>query len=104
MKATSEDAEPIDRDAPGSVDAVIKAYLRDEMFTEHLAKATQDMRAAILKRFQNTTTPNGRRFGDNQIATLQAKEGRERLADELAKQSTPAAQKNSQSRADDAGA
>lgn len=50
------------------------------------------MRGAAQNPFL-TTTPTRRRFGDNQIATLQTKEGRGRLADELAKQSTHPAQK-----------
>ncbi|MDF0495325.1 hypothetical protein [Bradyrhizobium yuanmingense] len=51
------------------------------------------MRGAAQNPFP-TTTPTRRRFGDNQIATLQTEEGRDRLADELAKQSTHPAQKN----------
>lgn len=92
-KLTDPDAETVDRDAPGSVDSVIKNYLKDEMFTD-LAKATQCMRAAILKRFRNSVTPGGRRFGDNMIATLQTEKGKTRLKEEITKQSTPAARKN----------
>jgi hypothetical protein len=94
LKLTAPDAEPVDRDAPGSIDRAIKDYFNDTTFTDDLAKATQGMRAAILKRFRDAVTPGGRRFGENQIATLQTEKGRERLADEFARQSTPAAQKN----------
>lgn len=93
LKKTSPDAEPVERDAPGSIDRVIKQYKASPMFTDELAKATQSNRAAFLKRFQNATTPAGRRFGDNMIATLATEKGRDRIRDELAKL-TPNAQMN----------
>jgi integrase/recombinase XerD len=81
----------LDRDDPGSVDAVIKCYLVDPSFTENLSEATQNMRRPILKRFQEFKTPSGFRYGEAPIAELPNKQ--QRIKDVL-KGLTPAAQKN----------
>jgi integrase len=62
------------RTKAGSVDASIVAYYKDDAFTKTLALATQKMRRPILDRFRNCRTPNGRRYGENRLATLRPKD------------------------------
>lgn len=60
------------RTKAGTIDAVVVAYLRHESFTKGLAEATQNMRRPILDHFREFLTPSGRRYGGNNIATLQS--------------------------------
>jgi integrase len=54
----------------GTVDASVIAYFRHDVFTKGLAKDTQDGWRQVLERFVDHKTTSGRRYGDNQIATL----------------------------------
>lgn len=73
----------------GSLDALVLRYLKSDAFTKELALATQNMRRPILDRFRDHLTPSGRRYGDNQIASLPP----ERVKDAI-KHLTPNAQRN----------
>src|SRR5262249_25207350 len=53
-----------DRHDPGSVDAVITAYLNSKQFSDDLAATTQRMRRALLKRFTAE-------HGDKRLAMLE---------------------------------
>jgi integrase len=57
----------------GTIDALIVKYLKHDAFKKGLAKATQAMRRPILDHFREFQTPNGRRYGDNRLATMQKK-------------------------------
>ena len=61
------------RTRTGTIDALVVAYLKHETFTKGLAKATQNMRRPILDNFREFLMPSGRRYGGNNIATLQTK-------------------------------
>src|SRR4051794_37263452 len=45
---------------PGTIDAVVVNYLRNDAFTKGLAKATQATRRPILDNFRQFKTPSGR--------------------------------------------
>jgi integrase/recombinase XerD len=54
----------------GTVDAVAIAYFKNEVFTDGLARETQRTWRRIIEKFRDHTTPSGRRYGDNPVATL----------------------------------
>jgi integrase len=65
---------------PGSIDALIVRYLKNDIFTKELAKATQTARRPILDNFRQCMTPGGRRYGENRLATMQRKNITDALA------------------------
>ena len=54
----------------GTVDAAVVAFFRHEDFLRGFSKATQGAWRPILARFREFTTPSGRRYGENRIATI----------------------------------
>src|SRR5215831_16052310 len=54
----------------GTVDHAVIAFLKHEDFTKGLSKATQNTWRPILSRFREFTTPSGRRYGENRMATI----------------------------------
>jgi integrase len=58
------------RATAGTVDHVITTFVRHEDFTRGFSKATQGAWRPILSRFREFTTPSGRRYGENRIATI----------------------------------
>jgi site-specific recombinase XerD len=54
----------------GTVDHAVIAFLKHEDFTRGLSKATQNTWRPILSRFREFTTPSGRRYGENRMATI----------------------------------
>jgi integrase len=58
------------RATAGTVDHAVVAFLKHEDFTEALSEATQKDWRPVLSRFREFTTPRGRRYGDNRIATI----------------------------------
>jgi len=73
----------------GTVDWLMVRYLKHDDFTKGLAKATQGAWRPILDRFRDHKTPSGRRYGENQIATIREKSIRDFLDGK-----TPSQQKN----------
>jgi integrase/recombinase XerD len=73
----------------GTVDAVVAAYCQSNAFTKGLSKDTQRAWRNILDRFREFTTPNGRRYGTNHLATIQKKN-----IVAFLEGTTPSAQKN----------
>jgi hypothetical protein len=63
-----------ERSKAGTIDALVARYLKHEMFTKQLAKATQYSRRPILDGFRQRMTPGGRRYGDNRIGGMQLKD------------------------------
>jgi integrase/recombinase XerD len=57
----------------GTVSDLIVRYFKSDVFTKGLSKATQDTWRPILNRFREFETPSGRRYGENQIATIRKK-------------------------------
>ena len=57
----------------GTVNKLAVLYFKSDVFTKGLAKATQDTWRPIINRFREFETPSGRRYGENQIATIQKK-------------------------------
>src|SRR5262245_58490527 len=57
----------------GTVDAVVLAWLKNDVFTKGLAKETQASWRRIIERFSDHVTAGGRRYGDNSIATINDK-------------------------------
>jgi hypothetical protein len=58
------------RATAGTVDHAVVAFLKHEDFTEGLSEATQKDWRPILNHFREFTTPSGRRYGENRIATI----------------------------------
>jgi integrase/recombinase XerD len=74
------------RTRAGTVDAIMVAYFKNDAFTKELSKASQDARRPILDRFREHKTPSGRRYGENQVATLREKSVRDFLEGKTANQ------------------
>ena len=75
LLAQSEDAAAHTSNIkPGSIDALVVKYLKHDVFTKGLAKATQATRRPILDNFRQFKTPSGRRYGENRIAGMVRKD------------------------------
>lgn len=61
------------RTKAGTVDAIAVAYYKHDAFTKVLSKATQPAWRNIIDRFREFKTTNGRRYGENHLATIQKK-------------------------------
>ena len=54
----------------GSIDALMVAYYKSDLFRKALSTATQKAWRPILDRLREHETPSGRRYGENRVATL----------------------------------
>jgi integrase/recombinase XerD len=70
LAQSEEVAKPVSGPVrPGSIDAVIIAYVKSDAF-KALAPSTQAQRRRILDHFADFKTPSGRPYGQNRIRTM----------------------------------